>query len=112
MALKKCLLELGMGVDLHGKNYTEAAQRAVWDAIGHNSLPFLRVFGSGPQSMRVDVTIAIPQPDAVDGEAVLGVLPHGQGHIVLVQGGMEIPNEDGTDATIIANAAVVVSLDV
>ena len=112
MALKRCLLELGMGVDLHGKDYTEAAQRAVWDAIGHNSLPFIRSFGSGTESMWVDVTIAVPQPEAVDREAVLGVLPHGRGQVSVVQGGMEIPNEDGSDSTVIANAAVMVSLDV
>ncbi len=112
MALKRCLLEMGMGIDLHGRNYTTAAQRAVTNAIWHNSLYFVRSFGSGTQSMRVDVTIAVPEPDAVNKEAVLSVLPHGQGHIKVIKGGMEIPSEDGSDATIIANAAVLVSLDV
>ena len=32
MAKKRCLLEMGMGTDLHGKDYTKAAQRAVRDA--------------------------------------------------------------------------------
>ena len=112
MALKRCLLEMGMGIDLHGRDYTTAAQRAVTNAIWHNSLSFVRSFGSGPQSMRVDITIAVPEPEAVDKEAVLSVLPHGGGHLKVVKGGMEIPNEDGTDATVIANAAVLGSLDV
>lgn len=112
MALKRCLLEMGMGVDLHGRDYTQAAQRAVTNALWHNSLYFVRNFGAGPESMRVDVTIAVPEPDAVDGEAVLSVLPYGQKHINVVKGGLEIPNEDGSDATVMANAAVLVSLDV
>ena len=112
MALKRCLLEMGMGVDLHGRDYTQAAQRAVTNALWHNSLYFIRSFGSGPESMRVDVTIAVPEPDAVNKEAVLSVLPYGQGHINVVKGGLEIPNEDGSDATVMANAAVLVSLDV
>ena len=58
------------------------------------------------------VTIGIPKPDAVDGQAVLEVLPHGHGRIEVVQGGLEIPSENGSDATVIANAAVIVSLDV
>ena len=35
MAKKRCLLEMGMGTDLHGKDYTKAAQRAVRDALWH-----------------------------------------------------------------------------
>ena len=112
MALKRCLLEMGMGVDLHGKDYTTAAQRAVTNALWHNSLYFVRTLGSGPDSMRVDVTIGVPEPDAVDREAVLSVLPYGHKYINVVKGGLEIPNEDGSDATIMANAAVLVSLDV
>ena len=112
MAMKRCLLEMGMGVDLHGRDYTQAAQRAVTNALWHNSLYFIRSFGAGPESMRVDVTIAVPEPDAVNGDAVLSVLPYGQKHIVVVKGGLEIPNEDGSDATVMANAAVLVSLDV
>ena len=33
MVLKRFLLQLGSGVDLHGRDYTKAAQRAVEDAI-------------------------------------------------------------------------------
>ena len=112
MALKRCLLEMGMGVDMRGRDYTKAAQRAVTNALWNNSLYFVRSFGAGPDSMRVDVTIGVPEPDAVDGDAVLSVLPHGTGHIKVVKGGLEIPTEDGSEATVMANAAVLVSLDV
>ena len=82
------------------------------NALWHNSLYFVRTLGTGPDSMRVDVTIAVPEPDAVNKEAVLSVLPYGQKHINVVLGGLEIPTEDGSDATVIANAAVLVSLNV
>ena len=44
MAKKRCLLEMGMGTDLHGKDYTKAAQRAVRDALWHNSVSFPGIF--------------------------------------------------------------------
>ena len=80
MALKRCLLETGMGVDLHGKDYTTAAQRAVSNAISSTNLFFVRSFGSGADSMRVDVTIGVPEPEAVNVEEVLKMLPAAQAH--------------------------------
>ena len=61
--------------------------------------------------MRVEVTIGVPQPDMVDKAAVLAVLPHGTGTVEVVEGGLEIANDAGTDSTVIANAAAVVRLD-
>lgn len=111
MALVKCVTEMGMGVDVHGLNYTTAAQRAVFDAIHHSSLGFQRMIGKTADDMRVDVTIGVPKPEAVDGAAVLATLPHGSGHINVVQGGLEVLNDGGSDGTLIANAIVVVSFD-
>ena len=45
MALTPAVLEMGMGIDLHGQNATEAARRAVWNAVHQSSLMFLGVFG-------------------------------------------------------------------
>ena len=42
MALKRVILEMGTGNDLHGKDYTKAALRAVNDALHHSSMAFLR----------------------------------------------------------------------
>jgi uncharacterized protein (TIGR02058 family) len=111
MALKRCIVEMGVGVDLHGGDYTKAAQRAVANALWHNSLTFPRAVGKGPEAMQVDVTIAVAEPDSVDGDAVLGVLPYGERRIQIVKGGLNIPSEDGSDVTIMANAAVVVSME-
>ena len=111
MALVRCVTEMGMGVDVHGLDYTSAAQRAVFDALRHSSLGFQRLIGKTADDMRVDVTIGVPKPEAVDGEAVLATLPHGTGHIKVVPGGLEVLNDEGTDGTLIANAIVIVSFD-
>ena len=111
MALVRCVTEMGMGVDVHGLDYTSAAQRAVFDAIHHSSLGFQRLIGKTADEMRVDVTIGVPKPEAVDGEAVLRTLPHGSGFINVVHGGLEVLNDEGTDGTLIANPIIMVSFD-
>jgi uncharacterized protein (TIGR02058 family) len=63
-------------------------------------------------AMEVEVTIGVPRPDRVDKEAVLAVLPHGTGTVRVVEGGLEISNDAGTNTTVIANAAAVVRLDI
>ena len=111
MTRVRCITEMGMGVDVHGKDATKAAKRAVSDAIRHSSLGFVRFVGKTPHDMFVDVTIGVPDPDAVDTSAVAKELPYGTVTVTAVKGGLEIPAEQGSDAIIIANAAVLVSLD-
>ena len=53
----------------------------------------------------------VPKPEAVDKQAVLETLPHGGGHVNVVQGGLQVLNETGKDGWLIANAIIVVSLD-
>ena len=38
--MKRIILEMGMGNDLYGEDYTKAACRAVEDAIRHSSLVY------------------------------------------------------------------------
>ena len=45
MPLKRFILEMGSGNDLHGGDYTKAAVRAVQDALHHSSLAFIRSLG-------------------------------------------------------------------
>lgn len=111
MTRVRCITEMGMGVDVHGKDATKAAKRAVSDAIRHSSLGFFRMLGKTASDMFVDVTIAVPNPEAVDKAAVARELPYGTVTVNAVKGGLEIPAEQGSDAVIIANAAVIVSLD-
>ncbi|MBC8280003.1 MAG: Lin0512 family protein [Chloroflexi bacterium] len=113
MALVRCVTEMGMGVDVHGLDFTKAATRAVFDAIHHSSLGFQRMLGKTADDMTVQVTIGVSQPDKVDTAAVLASLPHGngQGTCVAVQGGLEIPSVDGNDGMLIANAVIIVNFD-
>ena len=113
MALVRCVTEMGMGVDVHGLDFTKAATRAVFDAIHHSSLGFQRMLDKTADDMTVQVTIGVSQPDKVDTAAVLATLPHGngQGTCTAVQGGLEIPSVEGNDGMLIANAVIFVLFD-
>jgi uncharacterized protein (TIGR02058 family) len=110
MALKRMVLQIGMGTDIRGWDYTKAAVRALRDALWHNSLSVANALGQPTDAMRVEVTIGVPRPEAVDKTAVLAVLPHGTGTVNVVEGGLEVANESGS-TTVVANAAAVVRLD-
>lgn len=112
MALKRMVLELGMGTDIRGADYTKAAVRALRDALWHNSLSIADAVGLPVDTMRVEVRIGVPHPEKVDAAAVLAVLPHGTGTVTVVEGGLEIPNDAGTDSMVLAHAAAIVRLDV
>ena len=112
MALKRMVLQIGMGTDIRGTDYTKAAVRALRDALWHNGLSIANAVGLPVDEMQVEVTIGVPRPDQVDKAEVLAVLPHGTGTVRVVEGGLEIPNDAGSGSTLIANAAAVVRLDV
>ena len=111
MAYKRVVLQIGMGTDIRGTDYTKAAVRALRDALWHNSLGIANAVGLPTDAMEVEVTIGVPRPDQVDAAEVLAVLPHGTGTVKIVEGGLEIANDAGTGSTVIANAAAVVRLD-
>ena len=106
------ILQIGMGTDIRGMDYTKAAVRALRDALWHNGLGIADAVGLPVDAMRVEIHIGVPHPERVDKAAVLAVLPHGSGTVEVVEGGLEIPNEAGTGVTLVANAAAIVRLDV
>lgn len=112
MALKRMVLEIGMGTDIRGTDPTKAACRALRDALWHNSLAIATALGQPLEAMHVEVHIGVPRPEEVDKAQVLAVLPYGKGSVIVVEGGLVIPNDEGTDGTMIANACAIVSLDV
>jgi uncharacterized protein (TIGR02058 family) len=112
MAMKRMVVEIGMGTDIRGADYTKAAVRALRDALWHNSLNVAAALGLPTDSMVVEVLIGVPKPDLVNKAEVLAVLPHGTGTVTVVQGGLEVFNDAGTGSTVIANAAAIVRLDV
>jgi uncharacterized protein (TIGR02058 family) len=111
MTVKRVILEMGSGNDLHGGDYTKAAVRAVEDAIHHSSLTLIQTLGLDSRSMQVEVTVGVQQPERVDAAAVKTALPHGQVTVKVVKGGLDIPDEEAGDVAVIASAAVAVRLD-
>src|SRR5262249_43822493 len=112
MAMKRMVLELGMGTDIRGADYTKAAVRALRDALWHNSLSIADAVRLPLDSMPVEVRMGVPHREKVDKEAVLAILPHGTGTVTVVEGGLEIPNDAGTNSTVLAHACAIVRLDV
>ena len=110
MALKRMVMELGMGTDLQGEDYTKAACRAVHNALRQNSLSVYDAFGVSRDDMVVEIIIGAAKPDAVDSDAVAAMLPYGSRTVRVERGGMDTPKEDG-GTTIMANAAIIVYLD-
>lgn len=111
MTIKRVILEMGSGNDLHGGDYTKAAIRAVNDALHHSSLNFTRALGQDLESMHVHVTIGVRHPERVDAGRVKSALPHGRVEVQVVEGGLDIADKEGGDTTVIANAAIEVGLD-
>tara|TARA_B100000405_G_scaffold22586_1_gene16791 strand:- start:592 stop:927 length:336 start_codon:yes stop_codon:yes gene_type:complete len=102
--------EMGMGTDVHGRDYTLAAERAVFDAIHHSSLHFFAPLKKTAHDMYIDLLIGIPEPDEVDLDRVAKALPYGTVNVTVKKGGLEIPADDGEDAIVIANAGIIVRL--
>ena len=107
MTVNASVLEFGMGVDVHGRDCTKAACRAVSDAIRHSSLPLLQEVRERGGKMLVDVTVAVPDPPSVDIDVVRRELPHGEVTVRAVSGGLSVPGAD----SIIACAAITVSIE-
>jgi len=110
MIRKRLVIEMGMGTDLQGEDYTKAAIRALKDALWRNSLTVATALGYPRESMEVDVEVGVAKPEKVDTAAVADVLPYGKATVTVVQGGLDIPKEDGIGVTVLANVAAVVYL--
>lgn len=110
MAKTQFAVEMGMGTDLRGADYTKAARRAVHDALHRNYLTVADAFGFERAQMIVDIRIGVGQPDRVDLEAVKLEAPYGHVSAEAVLGGADL--EMNGNAVIVANAIVTVSFDV
>jgi len=97
---------MGMGNDLYGQDYTKAAARAIEDAIRHSSIPLFEATGLSHDAMRVQVTVGVQDPDAVDCEALAKKLPRGNAEVSAVKGGLNVTNPDTGSVIVIAAASV------
>lgn len=105
MAEQRLIIEMGMGNDLHGQDYTKAAKRAVEDAFRHSSLPLFGATDLSHDAMRVKVTVAVQAPQEVDAASVKAILPRGRVEVHVVQGGLNVETAEG-GPIVIAQASV------
>lgn len=103
---QRFIIEMGMGNDQYGSDYTKAAARAIEDAIRHSSIPMFDALGMDHSAMRVQVTVAVQEPDKVDCAALATNLPRGTATVTAVFGGLNVTNPDSGNTMVIAAAAV------
>ena len=108
MSLKRYLTEIGMGVDVHGGDYTKAAKRAVSDAIRHSSINFFPHIDKERTDMQLIVKVGVAEPDKVDKEAVANEFPYGNITVEPEVGGLNVLAENGKDLMVVANVVVLV----
>ncbi|WP_370401754.1 Lin0512 family protein [Sulfitobacter sp. JB4-11] len=109
---KPLLVEFGMGTSLRRGDYTQAAERAVRDALWHNSINLAELFGFDKTDMRITLDVGVQQPDKVDVEVLKAVFPYGQVTVRISKGGLDTPRPEGDgNPTIMANAALSVGFE-
>ena len=108
----RLLTEFGMGTSLRRGDYTQAAKRAVQDALWHNSINLAELFGFEKEAMRITVDVGVQKPDQVDVAALAAVFPYGSTTFNVQRGGLDIARPEGTgNPTIMANVALSVAYD-
>ncbi len=106
MTDQRFIIEMGMGNSQYDQDYTKAAGRAIDDALRHSSIPMFETLGVAHSDMRVQVTVAVQQPDQVDCDALAARLPRGVATVRAVHGGLNVKNPDRDTTIVIATAAV------
>lgn len=117
--LKRFVVELGTGADLHGKDMTKAAMRAVKDAISHSCLCGIVELCERKnfEGLHVHAKVAVPEPAEVQKDKVLAVIPLGEKTIEVVKGGLVTAGLEvkcfgpGCSDIVVALAALTVSVD-
>lgn len=102
--MHRVIIEMGMGNDLHGMDYTKAAGRAIEDALRHSSLPLFTIAGLAHDAMRVQVTVGVQEPEKLDLDVLAARLPRGRAEVVAVHGGLNVAA--GGETIVIAQASV------
>jgi len=103
---QRIILEMGMGNDLYGMDYTKAAARAIEDALRHSTIPLFDTLGIPHDQMRVAVTIGVQDPDALDLAFLKTKLPRGTPTVTATKGGLNVHNPETDQTAVIATAAI------
>ncbi|MBW8381336.1 MAG: Lin0512 family protein [Youngiibacter sp.] len=115
--LKRYVIEIGMGADLHGGDITKAAVKAVKDAVSRSCLCGIEdILEKDVLKMHVHVKIGCTDPDKVDKAAVLKAVPVGNREIEVVKGGLnahglQVPVFGAGETIEIVIAVLTVSVD-
>lgn len=119
MNYQRFLIEFGTGVDLHGMDATKAAQKAIKDAISHCCLcgvrEILNVKDPG-NALHIQIKIGAPEPEKINTEELMHLMPFGTPEFEVVQGGLYIkglrePKFGDGDHILLVNAALTVWID-
>lgn len=109
------LVEFGMGSSLRRGDYTQAAERAVRDALWHNSINLAELFGFEKTAMQITLDVGVQQPDKVDVEVLKAVFPYGNVTVNVSKGGLDVARPEGENRdghpTVMANVALSVGFD-
>ncbi len=108
----RILTEFGLGTSLRRGDYTEAAVRALRDALWKASINAAEWLGQAKSDMRLTVQVAVQQPDLVDATRLTEVFPYGKAEVTVGFGGLDVPRPEGQgNPTILAHAAITVTFD-
>ena len=113
--MKRLLVEFGMGTSLRRGDYTQAAKRAVQDALWHNSINLAELFGFDKTDMQIRLDVGVQKPEEVDADALKEVFPYGDVTVNVAKGGLDVSRPEAQEGsgnpTIMANVALSVSFD-
>ena len=113
--METLLVEFGMGTSLRRGDYTQAAKRAVQDALWHNSINLAELFGFDKTDMQIRLDVGVQQPAEVDTAALKAVFPYGDVTVNVTKGGLDVPRPAGQEGsgnpTIMANVALSVGFN-
>lgn len=91
--MRRYIVEFGMGADFHGQDVTNAAKKAVKDAVSRSCLcGLMEVLELNlSQDVEVRATVAVSRPEEVDREAIADCFPVGRVKVRAVLGGLQVP---------------------
>ncbi len=106
MTDQRFILEMGMGNDLHGMDYQKAATRAMESAFRRSTIPMFETTPLDHSQMRVQVTVGVQEPGALDTQALAKMMPRGRATVTAVKGGQNLHNPQTGETIVVATAAI------
>lgn len=121
MKKTRYLIEFGQGADLHGEDATNAASKAIKDAMSHccmcGSVEIPAAYGRNTR-LEIHIRVGVPRHETVDRSALCRLIPEpdAEVHIEIAEGGLladgayNPPNFDVCGHILIADAVITVWL--